>query len=92
VLEVRPPVKLDKGLGVTALLRGSSVTAALYVGDDSTDVDAFRGLRRLVESGRLATAVCAAVSSDEAPAELAAEADLMVEGTTGVRELLEALL
>jgi trehalose 6-phosphate phosphatase len=92
VLEVRPPVKLDKGLGVTALLRGSSVTAALYVGDDSTDVDAFRGLRRLVESGRLAIAVCAAVSSDEAPAELAAEADLTVEGTTGVRELLEALL
>jgi trehalose 6-phosphate phosphatase len=92
VLEVRPPVKLDKGLGVTALLRGTPVTAALYVGDDSTDLDAFRGLRRLVESGRLATAVCTAVSSDEAPPELAQEADLTVEGTTGVRELLEALL
>jgi len=92
VLEVRPPVALDKGLGITALLRGSSVTAALYVGDDSTDLDAFRGLRRLVESGRLATALCAAVSSDEAPVELAREADLTVEGTTGVRELLEALL
>jgi trehalose 6-phosphate phosphatase len=92
VLEVRPPVALDKGLGITALLRGSPVTAALYVGDDSTDLDAFRGLRRLVESGRLATALCAAVSSDEAPVELAQEADLTVEGTTGVRELLEALL
>ena len=92
VLEVRPPVALDKGLGITALLRGSPVTAALYVGDDSTDLDAFRGLRRLVESGRLATALCAAVSSDEAPVELAREADLTVEGTTGVRELLEALL
>jgi trehalose 6-phosphate phosphatase len=92
VLEVRPPVALDKGLGITALLRGSPVTAALYVGDDSTDLDAFRGLRRLVESGRLTTALCAAVSSDEAPEELAREADLTVEGTTGVRELLEALL
>jgi trehalose 6-phosphate phosphatase len=92
VLEVRPPVALDKGLGITALLRGSPVTAALYVGDDSTDLDAFRGLRRLVESGRLSTALCAAVSSDEAPEELAREADLTVEGTTGVRELLEALL
>jgi trehalose 6-phosphate phosphatase len=92
VLEVRPPVTLDKGLGVAALLRGSSVVAGLYVGDDSTDIDAFRGLRRLVESGRLACAVCAAVSSDEAPAELAQEADLVVEGTRGVRELLEALL
>jgi trehalose 6-phosphate phosphatase len=92
VLEVRPPVALDKGLGITALLRGTPVTAALYVGDDSTDLDAFRGLRRLVESGRLSTALCAAVSSDEAPEELAREADLTVEGTTGVRELLEALL
>ena len=89
---MRPPVKLDKGLGVAALLRGSTVTAALYVGDDSTDLDAFRGLRGLVDSGRLTKAVCAAVSSDEAPPELAQEADLMVEGTTGVREVLEALL
>jgi trehalose 6-phosphate phosphatase len=92
VLEVRPPVTLHKGLGVTALLRGSPVTAALYVGDDSTDVDAFRGLRQLAESGRLTVAVCVAVSSDEAPPELARESDLTVEGTAGVRELLEALL
>ena len=92
VAEVRPPVHFDKGLGIAALLRGSTVTAALYVGDDRTDLDAFRGLRGMVESGRLTSAVCAAVSSDEAPAELAREADLTVEGTAGVRELLEALL
>ena len=92
VLEVRPPVRLDKGAGIAALLRGTSVVVALYVGDDATDVDAFRGLRRLVSSGRLSEAVCAAVSSDEAPPELAREADLTVEGTGGVRELLEALL
>jgi len=92
VLEVRPPVRLDKGLGVTALLRDSPVAAALYVGDDSTDLDAFHALRRLVESGRLSTALCAAVGSDEVPAELAQEADLTVEGTRGVREVLEALL
>ena len=49
VLEVRPPVALDKGLGIAALLRSAPVTAALYVGDDTTDLDAFRGLRSLVE-------------------------------------------
>jgi trehalose 6-phosphate phosphatase len=99
VLEVRPPVGLDKGLGVAALLRGAPdragaplVTAAVYVGDDTTDLDAFRGLRSLVQSGMLATALCVAVSSDEAPPELALEADLTVDGTGGVRELLEALL
>jgi trehalose 6-phosphate phosphatase len=92
VLEVRPPVRMDKGLGIASLLRGVPVTAALYVGDDTTDLDAFRGLRTLVGSGMLATAVCVAVESDEAPAELAQEADLKVNGTGGVRELLEALL
>jgi trehalose 6-phosphate phosphatase len=92
VLEVRPPVVLDKGLGIAALLRGTPITAAVYVGDDTTDLDAFRGLRSLVASGALAHAVCVAVGSDEAPPELAHEADLNVDGPDGVRGLLEALL
>jgi trehalose 6-phosphate phosphatase len=95
VLEVRPPVDLDKGLGIAALLKGPPtppVTAALYVGDDTTDLDAFRGLRSLVREEALTTAICAAVSSDEAPPALAAEADLLIDGTDGVRGLLEALL
>jgi len=114
VLEVRPPVALDKGIGVTALLGGPHgaaganaagadgvdgtafdglrLTAALYVGDDATDVDAFRALRALEHSGVLRAAVCAAVRSEEAPAELVREADLTIDGTGGVRGLLEALL
>ncbi|HXN36904.1 MAG TPA: trehalose-phosphatase [Solirubrobacteraceae bacterium] len=92
VLEVRPPVTFDKGLGIAALLRGASVAAALYVGDDTTDLDAFRGLRELVRSGSLDSAVCVAVSSDEAPPELAEEADLTVDGPGGVRGVLGALL
>jgi trehalose 6-phosphate phosphatase len=99
VLEVRPPVKLDKGLGITALLDGAlarvehpAIHAALYVGDDTTDLDAFRGLRALVGSGELGRAVCVAVRSEEAPSELLGEADLVIDGTDGVRALLEALL
>jgi trehalose 6-phosphate phosphatase len=92
VLEVRPPVALDKGLGIASLLHGQLLDAALYVGDDTTDLDAFRGLRALVAEGALTTAICAAVRSDEAPPELAAEADLLLDGTGGVRALLEALL
>ena len=92
VLEVRPPITLSKALGVAALLRAAPVRAALYVGDDSTDLDAFRELREQVHSGALQSALCVAVSSDEAPAELAAEADLTLGGTGEVRGLLEALL
>ncbi len=99
VLEVRPPVALDKGLGVSALLQsaseregGAPVKTALYVGDDSTDLDAFRGLRALVATGTLEVAVCAAVRSEETPPELAALADLVIDGPSGVRALLQALL
>jgi len=98
VLEVRPPVALDKGLGITALLQsaaganGSRVTRALYAGDDTTDVDAFRALRTLVDDGTLKRAVCVAVGSEETPPALRQSADLVIEGQDGVRGLLEALL
>jgi len=92
VLEVRPPVRLDKGAGIVRFLADSELDAALYVGDDATDVDAFRGLDELVAAGRLRHALRVCVRSDEGPSELAEEADLVVEGTTGVRTLLEGLL
>lgn len=92
VLEVRPPVPLDKGRGIQRLLRGADLDAALYVGDDRTDVDAFRALRGDVAEGRLQTAVCVGVRSEETPEALAAEAGVLVDGPAGVRELLRALL
>jgi trehalose 6-phosphate phosphatase len=92
VLEVRPPVALDKGRGITSLLEGQPVSCALYVGDDSTDLDAFAGLRALVDSGALRQAICVAVSSRETPAELIERADLIVDDDSGVHTLLQALL
>jgi trehalose 6-phosphate phosphatase len=92
VLEIRPPVRIDKGAGIVALLRDSDLAAALYVGDDLTDVDAFHGLAELIDMGRLGTAVRIGVRSDEGPEELEHEADAMVDGTDGVRQLLKALL
>ena len=92
VLEVRPPIALDKGRGVHTLLRESDLDAALYVGDDRTDLDAFRALRECVDGGRLQQALCVGVRSDETPTELESAADVLVEGPLGVRRLLEALL
>jgi len=91
VLEVRPPVAVDKGRGIARLLQAADVDVALYVGDDLTDLDAFRSLRALVARGTLERAVCVGVRSDETPDEIAAEADFLVDGPAGVRALLEAL-
>jgi trehalose 6-phosphate phosphatase len=98
VLEVRPPVSFDKSVGVEQLLRqppSSSeepLHAAVYVGDDVTDLDAFGALHAMAGEGELQTALCVAVSSEEAPPELIEQADLVVDGQGGVRGLLEALL
>ena len=85
-------MRIDKGAGIVSLLRDRNLAAALYVGDDTTDLDAFRGLTELVEADRLGTAVRVGVRSEEGPSALAREADLMVDGTDGVRGLLQALL
>ena len=91
VLEVRPPVAMDKGRGIVRLLADARLDVALYAGDDRTDLDAFAGLRGLVEDGRLGAALCVGVRSEETPPELEAAADLTVDGTAGVRDLLVAL-
>jgi trehalose 6-phosphate phosphatase len=92
VLEVRPPVRIDKGAGIESFLADMDVDAALYVGDDATDLDAFRALSRLTDDGRLDRAIRVGVSSEEGPSEIAEEADVVVDGTAGVRELLTMLI
>ena len=93
VLEVRPPVKIDKGAGIIRLLDevGPDIETALYVGDDTTDLDAFRALTTLVQEGRLTSAVRVGVKSTEGPSEITGEADIVVDGPDGVRELLTML-
>jgi trehalose 6-phosphate phosphatase len=91
VLEIRPDVPVNKGIAVAALIPARPVEAALYGGDDRTDVDAFAGLRTLHEDGDLKTVVCVAVDSDETPPEVAANADVAVAGPEGFAALLAAL-
>ena len=91
VLELRPPVEIDKGAGIAALLESGDFAAALYAGDDRTDVDGFRALRRLAGTGALGAAVAIAVVADETPPEVAEGADVAVEGPEGFLAVLEAL-
>jgi trehalose 6-phosphate phosphatase len=87
VLEVRPRAAADKGVAVSALLSSCGAALGLYAGDDTTDLDAFRGL---VDAG-LEHAVRVAVASAEVPPGLLADADLVVEGPQELLPLLRAL-
>jgi trehalose 6-phosphate phosphatase len=87
VLEIRPPVAANKGTAVEAVVAWRAIERALYAGDDTTDLDAFRKLRELEAAGRLET-LCIGVRSAEGPPAIATEADLVVEGPEGLTELL----
>jgi trehalose 6-phosphate phosphatase len=91
VLELRPVGGGGKDAAVASLLSAEGLDQAVYAGDDRTDLDAFRRLRELRESGELAAAVCVGIVSPEAPPELPEEADLIVDGPAGWLAILEWL-
>jgi trehalose 6-phosphate phosphatase len=91
VLELRPVTEVHKGTAVRAVVAEAAVSAAMFGGDDTTDLDAFTALRDLVGEGRLGRAVCVAVASTEAPPELQRRADLVADGPDGFLDLLRAL-
>jgi trehalose 6-phosphate phosphatase len=91
VLEVRPPVPIDKGRAVRDLVDRHRPRAALFGGDDATDLDVFDALDALVEEGRLDTAVRVGVRSEEGPAAIVERADVVVDGVNGFTGVLVAL-
>ena len=85
ILELRPPVAVNKGTAVAALLQRTGFNApgsALYAGDDLTDEDAFRTLRSVVPS-----AVTIRVAADPA----GTSAEFMLAAPDDLRALLDWL-
>ena len=92
VVEARPPIRADKGTAVRALVEEYGPEKAMFVGDDTTDLDAFRELEKLREEGTLKEILRVGVTSEEGPPEITSEADIVVDGVDGVDEVLQALL
>jgi len=87
--ELRPPLPVDKGTAVCALVEG--LAAACFIGDDRGDLPAFAALDALARDTGMAV-LKVGVRSDEAPSELLATADVVVDGPVGAVEMLTRLL
>jgi trehalose 6-phosphate phosphatase len=85
VLELLPPIEANKGTAIRRLLSERELRRALYAGDDTTDLDAFRALDDLEVGVRIA------VASPEGPPTLRAAADLIVASPAALLELLRGL-
>jgi trehalose 6-phosphate phosphatase len=89
VIEVRPPLALDKGTVIEGLVRERGLKGTVFLGDDVTDVDAVLALKRMRECGFATLAI--GVAGDDMPNALAAESDLLLPGPPAVAAFLEAL-
>jgi trehalose 6-phosphate phosphatase len=87
-LELRPPVPIDKGSVVEQLARGAR--HACFLGDDVGDLPAFAALDRLA-AGTATTVVKVAAADQECPPQVAASADVIVDGPPGALRLLQWL-
>ncbi|MDQ4042940.1 MAG: trehalose-phosphatase [Actinomycetota bacterium] len=92
VVEARPPIRANKGTAVRTLVEEYEPERAMFIGDDTTDLDAFRELEKLREEGTLKEILRVGVASDEGPPEITSEADLVVDCVEGVGELFRELL
>lgn len=87
VIELRP-AGADKGVALTELARQRDRSAVMFCGDDLGDLPAFAAVRRMRGEGLPGIAVC---SGSAEVTDLAAEADVVVDGPEGVAALLAAI-
>lgn len=86
VVEVRP-AGVSKGSAVGESVRRLGLRAAIAVGDDDTDADAFDMVHGLAAEGDF-IGLAVAVRSAETPRRLLESADATVDGVGGVERLL----
>lgn len=89
ILELMPAGRPRKGGAVEGIARARDLEAAMFVGDDVGDLDAFAALSRLRAEGVWTCAIVA--RGPETSPEVAAAADLTVDGPEGVVALLARL-
>ncbi len=85
VIEVGPAVDRDKGTVVRSVIAEYRLRAGLVAGDDRGDIPAFEALDDVEVALRIA------VASGEAPPEILAAADAIVEGPSALLEVLRTL-
>ena len=90
ILEIRPPVGLHKGYAIATVVEERGLRGAVFLGDDSTDVDGMEALAELRREGRV-RGCGVAVVDEGTPAALLDAADYRLDGVDGVEALLERL-
>ncbi len=84
VVELRPPLEVNKGTAVKDLVERYRLRGGIYMGDDTGDIDAFRVMQQKGFSS-----FC--VIADETPCDVVREAEFLVNGVSDVARFLKWL-
>jgi len=90
IIELRPDVAVNKGTATADLIAQHGLRAAVFFGDDTTDVDAFVAIGRLRERGDI-DGLRVGVVGPETPPAVVAESDVTVPSAEACVALLGAI-
>lgn len=90
IVELRPRVVVNKGTAIRGLVEEFGLGGLIFLGDDLTDVDAFREVRTLREEGRVEGLRVAVLAAETQP-QVFAESDVTVDGVPACVALLAAI-
>jgi trehalose 6-phosphate phosphatase len=91
IIEVRPPGGNDKGVIIKKIVNNHRPKNLIYLGDDITDIDAFKELTRLSNNNDF-QGISIAVQSDETPDSVLNTADYNVKSVDDVQKFFNWLL
>ncbi len=87
-IDLIPPVTANKGTAVLDLIQSYDLRGGIYLGDDLTDIDAFRSIRSASRHSDF-RGLAVGVISQEMPDSLVTEVDVTLNGVGDVERLLE---
>lgn len=90
VFELRPLAEVNKGTALEMLIAQHRLDAAVFFGDDITDVDGFLALHRIAQQSDTKVCSIGVLTADTARSVIESS-DLLLDGVTGVAATLHGL-
>lgn len=87
VINLLPDIEVNKGTATLELIKKYQLEGGIYLGDDETDIDAFKAIHK-AQSDFNFQGLAIGILSDEMPQDLSKEADLTLNGVDGVERFL----
>ena len=87
-IDLLPPVKVNKGTAILDLIQEYNLQGGIYLGDDITDIDAFRAIHTACRDLSF-QGFAIGILSPEMPEKLVAEADFTLNGVNDVESFLK---